>query len=75
MRIDDIIGSDCEKPIFMVDPLVSSFCLWFLSRSDFKFLQRDECYDKLTSYVAERIDSKVFDTNKISDRYPAIDML
>ena len=73
--IDDILGSDCKKPIFMVNPLVLSFCLWVLSSSEFYFPQRDECYDKLTSYVAERIDSKVFDTNKISDRYPAIDML
>ena len=37
--------------------------------------QRDECYDKLTSYVAERIDSEVFDPDEIRDRYPAIDML
>ena len=73
--IDDILGSDCKEPIFVVNPLVLSFCLWVLSSSEFYFPHRDECYDKLTSYVAERIDSKVFDTNKISERYPAIDML
>ena len=72
--VDDILGSDCQKPIFMVDPLVLSFCLWFLSRSDFKFLQRGECYSKLTSYVTERIDSTVFDSDIIGLRFSAIDM-
>ena len=73
--VDDILGSDCKKPIFMVNPLVLRFCLWFLSSQDFDFLQRYECYDKLTSYVAKRIDDKVFDQGEIEDRYPAIDML
>ena len=71
--VDDILGSDCEKSIFMVDPLVLSFCLWFLSRSDFKFLQRGECYSKLTSCVAERIDSTVFDSDIIGLKF-SIDM-
>ena len=73
--LDDILGSECEDPIFMVNPLVLSFCLWFLSSSDFDISQRNECYDKLTSYVANRIDSKVFDAYEIRSRYPAIDML
>ena len=58
----------------MVDPLVLSFCLWFLSRSDFKSLQRGECYSKLTSCVAERIDPTVFDSDIIGLRFSAIDM-
>ena len=73
--VDEILGSDCEKPIFMINPLVLRFILWFLSSSDFNFPQRDECYDKLTSFVAERIDSTVFDFSEIRDRYPAIEML
>ena len=73
--IDDILGCHYKKAIFMVNPLVMRFCLWFLSSSDFNFPQRDECYDKLTSYVAERIDGKGFDTKEIAHRYPVIDML
>ena len=73
--VDDILGSDCNKPIFMVNPLVLRFCLWFLSSSDFGFPQRDECYDKLTSYAAKCIDSKVLDSYEIRRRYQAIDML
>ena len=52
---EDILGSNCEEPIFMMNPLVWSFCLWFLSSPVFEFPHRDECYDKLTSYVAECI--------------------
>ena len=73
--IDDILRPDCQEPIFMVNPLVLRFCLWFLSSSDFDFLRKGECYDKLTSYVAKRIDSKVLDPVEVRRRYPAIDML
>ena len=58
--IDDVLGSDRERPIFMVNPLFLSFCLWILKSLDFEFHQRDECYDNLTSYVAKRIDSNPF---------------
>ena len=73
--LDDILGSDCEQPIFMVNPLVWRFCLWLLSSSDFDFPHRDECYDKLTSFVAKRIDSKVLDPYEIRRRYYAIVIL
>ena len=73
--VDEILGSDCEKPIFMVNPLVFRFILWFLSSSDFDFLKKGKGYDKLTSYVAERIDSKVLDPDEIRRRYYATDML
>ena len=33
--VDDILGSDCEKPIFMMNPLVLTFCLWLFSTSHF----------------------------------------
>ena len=73
--IDEILGSDCEKPIFMVNLLVLRFRLWLLSSSNFNFSQKDECYDKLTSYSAKRIDSKVFHPYEVEDVYPAIDMV
>ena len=41
--VDDILDSDCERPIFMVNPLVLRFTLWFLSSSDFDLPHRDEC--------------------------------
>ena len=70
--VDDILGSDCEKPIFMVNPLVLNFCLWFLSR---EYLEKSsEIYDKLTSYVAKRIDRYTLDTKVITELFPAIDI-
>ena len=73
--LDDILDSYRKDLIFMVNPLVLKFSLWFLSSSDIDFLKRDECYDKLTSYVAECVDSKVFTPHKIGDVFAAIDML
>ena len=73
--LNEILGPDCEKPIFMMNPLVLKFCLWFLSSSDFGFRNRRWCYVILASYVAKRIDSEVFDPNEVRLKYPAIDML
>ena len=73
--IDDILGSECEEPIFMVNILVFRFCLWFSSSSDFDLPHREECCDKLTSYVAKRIDSQVFDPISLEEKYPALNML
>ena len=68
--VADILGSDCEKPIFMVNPLVLIFCLWFLSKEYFKFSEK--IYDKLTSFVAKRIDRYTLDLDNIEDIFPAI---
>ena len=58
--VDEILGSDCEKPIFMVNPLVLKFCSWFLSR---EYLESSkQIHDTLTSYVAKRIDCYTLDT-------------
>ena len=73
--VEDILGSNCEEPIFMMNPLVWSFCLWFLSSPVFEFPHRDECYDKLTSYVAKQINQTVLNTEEIRIKYPAIDLL
>ena len=52
--VDDILGSDWEEPIFMVNPLVFTFCLW-LSKKCFGGSQ-GIVYDKLVSYAAQQID-------------------
>ena len=71
-RVDDILGSDCEKPIFMVNPLVLNFCLWFLSR---EYLESSkQIHDKLTSYVAKRIDRYTLDTKIVGQIFSAINI-
>ena len=70
--VDDILGSDCEKPIFMVNPLVLNFCLWFLSK---EYLESSkQIHDELTSYVAKRIDRYTLDTNIVGNLFPAINI-
>ena len=50
--IDEILGSDCEEPIFMVNPLVMKFCLWLLTTREF-FSSPRIVYDKLVTYAAK----------------------
>ena len=73
--IDEILGSDWEQPIFMVNPLVLKFCLYLLSRQDLGFTHRDDCYEKLVSYVVNAIDHEQFAPHAIAWMYPAIDIM
>ena len=73
--VDDILGSDCEKPIFMVNPLVLKFCLYLVSRQDLRFTHRNDCYEKLVSYVVKCIDYEQFDPHAIVGVYPAINIM
>ena len=68
--IDDILGSDCKKPIFMVNPLVLKFCLWIMAKEYFE--SSKQIYDTLTSYVAKRIDRYILDTEIVGQLFPAI---
>ena len=73
--VDDILGSDCEKPIFMVNPLVFKFCLYLVSCQDLRFTHRNDCYEKLVSYVVKCIDHEQFDPHAIVGVYPAINIM
>ena len=68
--VDDILGLNYEKPIFMVNPLVFAFCLWLLTR-DF-FGRRMIVYDKLVTYAAQQIDVYMLDTDDIKRMYSAM---
>ena len=70
--VDDIMGSDCKEPIFMVNPLVLRFCFWFLTTNYFKFSKK--IYHQLASCAAKVIDCHTFDTWTIRDAFPAIDI-
>ena len=69
--VDDILSSDCEKPIFMVNPLVLQFCLWFLTTTEF-FSSWRIVYDKLVAYVAHQIDTHVLDIGVVDEIFPAM---
>ena len=70
-----VLGTNNRKSLLLVNPLFLKFSLWFLLTTDFDFQHRDECYDKITSYVATHIDHVVFGPEGTSKRYPAFDVL
>ena len=67
--VAEILGSDCEEPIFMVNPLVMQFCLW-LQREFFG--SWGIVYDKLVTYAAQRIDTHMLDTDTVDQIFPAM---
>ena len=69
--IDDILGSNCKEPIFMVNPLVLRFCLWLLTTTEF-FGSRKVIHDKLVAYAAQRIDTHMLDTDTVDQVFLAI---
>ena len=70
--VDDILGSDCEKPVFMMNPLFFTFCLWLLKTE--LFSARTNVYDKLVAYVVQRIDFNMLDAKCIGEVYPAMNI-
>ena len=73
--VDDILGSDCKKPIFMVNPLVLRFCLWLLTTTTEFFSSQRIVYDKLVTYAAQRIDFYMLNTDIVSEIYPAMNII
>ena len=70
--VDDILGSDCEEPIFIVSPLVLQFCLWLLTTTTECFKYPGNSYQKLVLFAAKRIGFRFLDTKAIERVYPAI---
>ena len=54
-NLEAILGSDCNRPLFLTNPLFLQFVLWFLQSSDeyFTFERKQEAYDSLISYTAQ----------------------
>ena len=70
--IDEILGSDCEEPIFMVNPLVLIFCLWLLTTNLLNF-QRN-IYQQLVLFATKRIDFHLLDIEVVEQMYPAMNI-
>ena len=70
--LDDILGLNCENPIFMVNPLVLRFCLWFQTQKCFNFPQ--DIYQKLVLFAAKQIDFRLLDTKIVEKKYPAMNV-
>ena len=70
--VDDILGSRSSNPIFMVNPLILRFCLWFQSQKIFDF--PEDNFDKLALYAVERIDFPILDTMAVAQMFSSIDI-
>ena len=69
--VEDVLGPVCEDPVFMVNPLVLKFCMWFLTT---KLLNSPPVsLDKLAFYAAERMNFHTLDFTQFTKRYPAMD--
>ena len=73
--VDDILGSDCKEPIFMVNPLVLRFFLWVLTTTTEFFSSQRIIYDQLVTYAAQRIDYRMLRTDIVEEIYPAMDII
>ena len=70
--VDDILGSDCENQIFMVNPLVMRFCLWLQTKKVFNCLRNS--YQRLVLFAAKRIDFYLLNTKAVEEVYPAMNI-
>ena len=71
--VDYILGLNCEKPIFMENPLGMKFCLWLLTTTQFSDSSED-ILDKLAFYAAERMNFQTLDYSKFVKLYPAMEV-
>ena len=77
--IDSLLGGDCEKPIFMVNPLFLEFCLFFLGKTDQKdsLLNRgnkEKVREVLADYMVNRIDRENFALVNIVNKFPVFNI-
>ena len=77
--IDNLLGANHDKPIFMMNPLFLHFCFWFLSEkcSGLFFIlgNTDVACHTLYSYIHKRICCKQLYFSDIAAIFPAIDIL
>ena len=73
--IEDILGADDQTPIFLTNPLFLQFCLWFLQKSGemFSFLRKQELYQSLVVYAAQKVDHEVLFLRVITNTFSALD--
>ena len=70
--VDQILGSNCEKPIFLMNPLVMKFSLWLLSK---EFFSSRRIYDNFVAHTARRIDFYMFNISHIERFYPSMSII
>ena len=72
--VDSLLGIQCKKPIFMMNPLFLHFCLWLVRPSSYFPAENSRSvYEAIRSYVLNRIDLAQLNLLNASRFYSALD--
>ena len=73
LTVESLLGTDCERPIFMVNSMFLYFCLSFLDDEHFLPLKNAQNIGvRLQNYILERIDCVQLELSSVADVYPAL---
>ena len=74
--IENLLGSDCKEPIFMMNPLFLHFCLWFLCKSQkyFTFEKKDQAWESLVDFCWNKIAAVELEITTIQRSFLAFDI-
>ena len=72
--IVSLLGGDCEKPIFLTNPLFLEFCLWLMQSTELtSFPWKVEMVrEPLVTYIVGKIDKEVLDSKRLPKDFPAL---
>ena len=75
-EIQSVLGDNCKKPIFLMNPLFLQFCLWFLQddQAYFNFENRHKVYQCLVNFSADIVNCGVLNLKELNRTYPALDV-
>ena len=71
--VESLVGPDCEKPVFLMNPLLLYFCLGLLSdQNQLPLSKKDQIYLNLKGYVLRFVDYVQVDLNDVRTVFPAL---
>ena len=72
--IENLLGPESDKPIFMTNPLFLHFCLWFLLNSEkyFTFTNKDNICRTLQRSIFGKLTRSGLNLTKLAEQYPAL---
>ena len=73
--VESLLGTDCQRPVFMVNSLFLYFCLSMLGTNNFLVLKNPEVIGgHLKNYILGRIDCVQLELSSVVEVYPALNL-
>ena len=74
--IESLLGPECNRPIFMTNPLFFHFCLWLLFNSSeyFTFTNKDHICQTLQRSISGKLSRSELSLPKMEEQYQAMNM-